>query len=195
MKQERARRTYESILDAAAEEFLLLGYAQATLSGVVARTGMTKGALYGHFSSKEALAATLVEQGAAVWSQVLAETESSRLGPVEKLQALTVGLTNRIETDVRVRAALRLASELRDSIGEGDQLLRDIGWFLTSSARRAQATEELSALHSPTAVSHLLMAVVFGYQHLAAACRDRAALSDIEELWEVLAYALRGSVV
>ncbi len=76
VKQERARRTYEAILDAAAEEFVSLGYARTTLGGVIAHTDLTKGALYGHFSSKEDLARTLVRHGAAVWARLLADIES-----------------------------------------------------------------------------------------------------------------------
>ena len=48
-KQERARRTREKVLTAAAEVFAVQGYDSTTLNTVAERIAMTKGALYGHF--------------------------------------------------------------------------------------------------------------------------------------------------
>ncbi|TLS46340.1 TetR/AcrR family transcriptional regulator [Streptomyces montanus] len=62
-RQERAIRTRRAILVAAAEVFDEVGYEAATISDVLKKSGMTKGALYFHFTSKEELAqAVLAEQ-------------------------------------------------------------------------------------------------------------------------------------
>ncbi|MFF4957305.1 ScbR family autoregulator-binding transcription factor [Streptomyces sp. NPDC001222] len=55
-RQERAIRTRQAILLAAAEVFDAVGYEAATISDVLQRSGVTKGALYFHFTSKEELA-------------------------------------------------------------------------------------------------------------------------------------------
>ncbi|GAA3059714.1 ScbR family autoregulator-binding transcription factor [Streptomyces glomeratus] len=55
-RQERAIRTRQAILLAAAEVFDEVGYEAATISDVLHRSGVTKGALYFHFTSKEELA-------------------------------------------------------------------------------------------------------------------------------------------
>ncbi|MFI9649033.1 ScbR family autoregulator-binding transcription factor [Streptomyces sp. NPDC052040] len=55
-RQERAIRTRQTILVAAAEVFDEVGYEAATISDVLKRSGVTKGALYFHFTSKEELA-------------------------------------------------------------------------------------------------------------------------------------------
>lgn len=55
-RQERAIRTRQAILIAAAEVFDEVGYDAATISDVLQRSGVTKGALYFHFTSKEELA-------------------------------------------------------------------------------------------------------------------------------------------
>ncbi|MPY63897.1 ScbR family autoregulator-binding transcription factor [Streptomyces spongiae] len=62
-RQERAIRTRQAILYAAAEVFDEVGYEAATISDVLKKSGVTKGALYFHFTSKEELAqAVLAEQ-------------------------------------------------------------------------------------------------------------------------------------
>lgn len=62
-KQERAIRTREKILVAAAAVFAEVGYDAATIAEILKRSEVTKGALYFHFSSKDELAqAVLAEQ-------------------------------------------------------------------------------------------------------------------------------------
>ncbi|MFF3287102.1 ScbR family autoregulator-binding transcription factor [Streptomyces sp. NPDC003023] len=62
-RQERAVRTRRAILVAAAEVFDEVGYEAATISEILKRSGLTKGALYFHFASKQELAqGVLAEQ-------------------------------------------------------------------------------------------------------------------------------------
>ncbi|MFI7292833.1 ScbR family autoregulator-binding transcription factor [Streptomyces sp. NPDC050121] len=60
-QQERAIRTRELILEAAGAVFAERGYDGATISDVYSRAGLTKGAFYFHFSSKEDLAEAILE--------------------------------------------------------------------------------------------------------------------------------------
>ena len=57
----KGQATRASILQTAAEVFAERGYAETTLSELIARSGLTKGALYVHFTSKEQLALTVLE--------------------------------------------------------------------------------------------------------------------------------------
>ncbi|MGA5797778.1 ScbR family autoregulator-binding transcription factor [Streptomyces cellulosae] len=61
-QQERAVRTRNAILRAAGEVFDELGYEAATISAILQRAKVTKGALYFHFSSKEELAQAVLAQ-------------------------------------------------------------------------------------------------------------------------------------
>ena len=59
--QERTKDTLESIKEAAMDEFLEKGFMGASLRRIVKDAGVTTGAFYGYFSSKEALFNDLVE--------------------------------------------------------------------------------------------------------------------------------------
>ncbi|MDX3541043.1 TetR/AcrR family transcriptional regulator, partial [Streptomyces sp. MB09-01] len=61
-RQERAEITRQAILDGAATAFDRGGFEGTSLSDVVRHAGVTKGALYFHFPSKEALARTLMDE-------------------------------------------------------------------------------------------------------------------------------------
>ncbi|MFD8752412.1 ScbR family autoregulator-binding transcription factor [Kitasatospora sp. NPDC059577] len=62
VRQERAVRTRRLILEAAASVFDEYGYEGATIGEVVARAGVTRGAVYFHFASKRELAQGVVEE-------------------------------------------------------------------------------------------------------------------------------------
>ena len=57
--------TLQKILDAGMEEFQEKGFRDASLRQIVKNAGVTTGAFYGYFSSKEALFASIVEPHAA----------------------------------------------------------------------------------------------------------------------------------
>jgi AcrR family transcriptional regulator len=60
VKQERAARTRDAVLRAAAEVFAECGYAGASVARIAERAGLTLGAVYFHFKSKEDLAREIV---------------------------------------------------------------------------------------------------------------------------------------
>ena len=64
--EEKSPDTLERILQAALEEFSEKGFLGASLRQVVRHAGVTTGAFYGYFSSKEALFAAIVEPHAAM---------------------------------------------------------------------------------------------------------------------------------
>ncbi|MGQ7277987.1 TetR/AcrR family transcriptional regulator [Brevibacillus thermoruber] len=80
--------TRTRILDAAARVFARLGYAGASLEQVAADAGMTKGAVYWHFSSKSDLFAALCEKNLTQQLQVLSRQAASALDSASPAQGL-----------------------------------------------------------------------------------------------------------
>src|SRR4051794_29594196 len=64
VRQLRSEITRRKLIDAAVELFNDAGYANTGLGDIIDRAGMTKGALYHHFNSKEALAVAILNEGA-----------------------------------------------------------------------------------------------------------------------------------
>ncbi|HMJ21718.1 MAG TPA: TetR/AcrR family transcriptional regulator, partial [Terriglobales bacterium] len=57
-----SERTRERLLQAASREIYMSGFQSASLDTILAIAGVTKGALYYHFKSKEELGYTVVEE-------------------------------------------------------------------------------------------------------------------------------------
>ena len=64
--ESKAPDTLERIQQAALDEFSEKGFLGASLRQIVKHAGVTTGAFYGYFSSKEALFASIVEPHAAI---------------------------------------------------------------------------------------------------------------------------------
>ncbi|MER6502902.1 ScbR family autoregulator-binding transcription factor [Streptomyces sp. NPDC001455] len=103
-QQARAIQTRRSILVAAAAVFDERGYSSATISEILARAGVTKGALYFHFSSKEDLALGVMD----------VQLDSNPLPQLTKLQELVdqgMLLAYRLRHEPLVRASVGLAMD------------------------------------------------------------------------------------
>ncbi|MEV6947640.1 TetR/AcrR family transcriptional regulator [Streptomyces sp. NPDC051172] len=191
VKQERARRTREKVLDAAAEEFAVQGYSRATLNAVAERTGMTKGALYGHFPSKRVLAGALLTQSQEVWEEMLLARDMSGVAARTALESLVLDLARRLRADVRLRAALRLATDCPNLAHTMPDVFDEIRRDLVDLIDRAQR-EGGMAPHPPELVAQLLLAAMHGALHVSfgsAGCGDTSAW---EAVWRLLLDALSG---
>jgi AcrR family transcriptional regulator len=110
--QARAVRTREAIIDVAAHHFDTDGYGRTSMNTITHAGKFAKGAMYYHFSSKEAIAERLISD----WNHTLDETitvtvasSSSTVG--EKLTAIFTSLAHQITEDTNLRAGMKLTLE------------------------------------------------------------------------------------
>ena len=89
--EERSPATMERIQQAAMEEFSEKGFLGASLRQIVKNAGVTTGAFYGYFSSKEALFASLVEPHAAALMGRFMEAQTSFADLAEEEQPKHMG--------------------------------------------------------------------------------------------------------
>ncbi|MEU5218120.1 ScbR family autoregulator-binding transcription factor [Streptomyces sp. NPDC020807] len=102
-QQARAIRTRQAILEAAAAVFADRGYERATVGEILVRAGVTKGALYFHFASKEDLALGVLA------AQMLDEPLPPHPLKLQELVDQGLILAYRIQHEPVVRASVALA--------------------------------------------------------------------------------------
>ena len=84
--------TQQNILKAAEKEFLAKGFTAASLRNIVKTAGVTTGAFYGYYSSKEALFHELVKEPASVFMNVFRSVQDdfANLPPQEQLTQMGI---------------------------------------------------------------------------------------------------------
>ncbi|MEU3984608.1 ScbR family autoregulator-binding transcription factor [Streptomyces sp. NPDC026672] len=175
-RQERAVRTRRAVIRAAAEVFAERGYAAATIAEILARAGVTKGALYFHFDSKESLARGVVE----------AQPANDYWAPRElKLQEWVdagMALAHRIPQDVVLLAGIRLSGDL-----EGRRLFGSVwpAWTEVSVKHLTEAKERGEVLPHvvPSETAECFLGAWLGTQMVSEAS---SGWSDLGERVSVL---------
>ncbi|MFG3631910.1 TetR family transcriptional regulator [Streptomyces huasconensis] len=191
-KQARALRTYDAVLDAAAYEFARYGYANTNLQKIADQIGLTKGALYGHFSNKEELAAVLSAHLAAAVELPLGEAKASTDPAFDRLRTLMLTLGELFQGDVRARAALRLTLETAQASGVTAALLEETHAVVLRLVGEVQQEGRWDASASAKAVTDLLVAAFFGVFWMGSAAERTESGGRVAAMWNVLAHALRG---
>ncbi|MGW0877709.1 ScbR family autoregulator-binding transcription factor [Streptomyces sp. NPDC002740] len=163
VKQDRAIRTRQTILTAAAKVFEERGYQAATISEILITAGVTKGALYFHFPSKEDLAEGVIHEQDHDLPIPL------RACKVQQLVDTVVLHAYRLRTDPLVRAGVRLALDQQaQGLDRSGPFLRwsDVGIALL---QQAQAQGELMPHIVPAETADVLVGAFAGVQAMSQA--------------------------
>ncbi|MFE7835514.1 TetR family transcriptional regulator [Streptomyces sp. NPDC057474] len=189
-KQERASRTHERFLDASAEEFSRYGYTGANLQRIAAHVGMTKGALYAHFPSKDALATVFTSSFDRVGHELLQEIGEGD-PPLTSLRHVTVGFVCRMQSDLRFRAGLRLAFEEACTRGCAPAVITDLSVALARLVGDAQERDELTTLQRPELISSLVVALMCGMYYTAPSDGLGDGAEQVGQFWQL--FSSRGT--
>ncbi len=170
-------RTRERLLQAASREVYRLGFQSASLDAILATAGVTKGALYYHFDSKEALGYAVVEEIIAAdvhgkWVRPL----QSVTDPIDAL----IGAVRRISVrlkDVRGGCQLNNLAQEMSPLDAGFRKRLAIifdAWrgAVASVLREGQARGRVRRDVEPADAAGLLIAMVEGYGSLAKNAQD-----------------------
>ncbi|MGH3837536.1 MAG: ScbR family autoregulator-binding transcription factor [Pseudonocardiaceae bacterium] len=189
--QGRALATRRALLVAAATQFAEVGYHGTALSEVIAASKVTKGALYFHFASKQALADAVVAEMVERWKVMVAEVNARGLDPLWTLLAQTDEVVARMIIDPIARG--------------GIQLLTDRGLVCAGTAEHytygeAAAVEQLTAAAAagllrpgldPTRIARLVVAMMTGVNLICDLTRDRDQLWEaVTDMWQGLLPAI-----
>ena len=170
-------RTRERLLQAAFREVYRSGFQSAGLDGILAAAGVTKGALYHHFRSKEGLGYAIVEEIIAPdnrgqWLRPLQDCED----PIDAL----IGAAQRIPVrpeDVRGGCQLNNLAQEMSHLDAGFRKRLAIifdAWreAVASTLREGQTHGSVRRDVGPADAAGLLIAMVEGYGSLAKNAQD-----------------------
>ncbi len=185
-QQRRAHLTRRAIVIAAAEEFDRVGYDGTPLSAILRRSGVTKGAFYFHFASKEALALALIRVQGKRWPRQQQRWLTCGLDPLSMLVGMVGEAARLIESDVVLRAGTCLA---RHRIaGEVDpRLLPAWEAILGDLLRRSSSRGLLRPGTDPSAVARVIYTSTVGI-HVVSTNQGHGpgVATRVEEFWRLV---------
>ncbi|MFD8122980.1 ScbR family autoregulator-binding transcription factor [Streptomyces albidoflavus] len=190
VKQERAVRTRQALIRAAAEVFAEQGFVRASISSISLRAGVSNGALHFHFENKAALAEAVLREAASAVTRMTEEAEAAG-GPLDGVVTATHGLVERLADDVVVRAGFALSGEPGDGAagagaagGTGPRRQWQ-AWIETMLGRAAEEALLAEGV-SPRGATEAIVAATVGFEVLGG--RDRAWLDDgtVTRFWDLM---------
>jgi len=184
MKQHRdPDHTRQTILEAAAQEIHLHGFQAASLSRILATTGLTKGALYHHFPNKQALGYAVLED------VILVEGREKWIGPLENCadpvdclqEMMAARFKGMSRQDLLLGCPLNNLALEMSPIDEGfRQRVQDIydRWTkaLAAILARGQGSGSVSSEVDPFKVATFIVASIAGIRSLAKTSQNQAVL-------------------
>lgn len=189
--QERAGATRRSLLETAARLFHERGFAGTSISDIGNASGLTSGAIYFHFTNKDALARAIVEAHFATWPELIERQIPAGAPALEGLVRLSFAVARAYRDDPVVRGGARLWGE-RYAI---DATLPTpfVDWIAAAHALLDRAREEgdLADRVDPAAAARSIIHAFFGMHTVSDALSGRADIeNDLTDLWHLLLPAL-----
>jgi len=187
LKQDRAVRTRNTILKAAAEVFAQRDYPSVTILDIAEQAGVTKGAVYFHFANKEAVAVSVAEQFyAALLSSVRPVLDTDET-PARKVVELLRHTARSFREDPLTQAGSRL--QIQQWAIESELPTPYVGFtdVLARLLTECQDSGTLSRDADPEALARVLRSALFGAQHISGV---QHGWSDIVERTEEIIQAL-----
>lgn len=177
-----------------------MGYGRASLSQVAERAGVTKGALYFHFQSKDDLARAVIAEQHRFVTEDNNSVLSQGLPPLESMIVLCRRFALNLLQHPIVRAGTRLTLEASIFHEDVRQPYQD--WVETMGRLAAQAKEQGQIRQDVDAAAcgRLIVSSLVGVQITSAVLTNRDDLLDrVGQMWELLlpgvvAPALAGQV-
>ncbi len=172
-------RTREHLLQAAFREVHRYGFQSAGVDTILAATNVTKGALYYHFESKEALGYAIIEEIVAKLTHdrwMLPLQQSRDKDPIDTLIGVVRALPHRPRDVKRGCPLLHLAQEMSQLDEQFRKRLERIfhAWHegIAMSLQRGQSQGTVRRDLVPEETASFLIAMVEGYAVLAKNAQD-----------------------
>lgn len=184
--------TRERLIAAAFEEIYRTGFQGSDINSILARAGLTKGALYHHFGSKEALGHAVIEQliagvMTAKWLAPLDDTDDPIAALIGIIQGTSLG-----DLEVSGGCPLNNLAQEMSPVDEGFRIRLSrifTGWIggIADGLRLGQANGVVRRDIDPGETATFIVATYEGYLSLAKSAQAPALIqSGIRQLTRYL---------
>lgn len=202
-RDQRATDTREKIILSAADVFDTRGYIGAGMAEIIAGTGMTRGAVYFHFTAKAEIASTIIERQRRTWQPLVDDANARSLQGLDAIYFLIDSVSKQMADDVVARAAIRLAREADLIDGSVRSPFSDWCDCFSYNLRQAQLLGQMRPELDPVTYAEILVGMFLGVEEFSRSSanplnqpRETPILNSthfsLDAMWEMV---LRGLAV
>ena len=83
--ESKGTRTRRNIIEKSLQLFSVKGFYNTSISDIQEATGLTKGGLYGHFTSKEDIWYAVYDEAVTIWKNIVFKDMRSNTSPLERI--------------------------------------------------------------------------------------------------------------
>ncbi len=191
VRQARSEATRRKIIDSAVDLINEIGYPAAGLGDIIERAELTKGALYYHFDSKEALATAIIEEGSETLLTAFRAAGRTGAPTMENIIHGTFVVTDVLSLDRVARAGARLLRTFGSFNPAAKRTLEVLVGELTERVGSATTEGDLRPTLDAETVGASIVAGMLGAELLSSALADGEDLRQrFVRNWELLLPAL-----
>ena len=186
VKQERAVRTRQALMKAAAAEFDRHGYDGTSLSAISKAAGLSIGAVTFHFPTKVHLADAVQEEGRSVTVAALERLAAEPMTPLRMVIDLTLELTRLMEQEPAVRSTIRLSRERSAAVSWSDSWLPTVRSLLDRAYESGQLHTDALPADVTTLVEHLTSgAEAYLRSRMGSDPAFESAVAQLKRVWRL----------
>ncbi len=188
-RQARAELTRRRIIDAAIELFAEAGYGGIGIAEIVKRAKVTKGALYYHFASKEAVAAAIIEESSAAAANAFISVSSPKSPALENVIHGMFAVARLMKSNRAANTGRELAQALSQVSSAGAQSIADWTALFVGQVEAAIGQGDVCEDLDADQVGMTIWVSVLGTHLLTNALGDDTD-TRLAKVWRVLLRAI-----
>jgi AcrR family transcriptional regulator len=174
-----AGTTRRRLIAAASRQFGQRPYSMVSLDDILAEAELTKGAMYFHFSSKQALALAIIDDLTEMSRAAVTELLARKMSGLETLIDLVYLLAVQNTQDEVARAGVRLLETLDNT----NALWHSWIEIVTTLIQKAVTEGDVSDHHDPEDIAKMLVALWAGIRRISDLDRPEHHLDNLQKAW------------
>jgi len=186
--ERRADNTRQRLIVAASRQFGHRSYSMVSLDDILAEAELTKGAMYFHFSSKQALALAIIDDLNEMSSAAVTELLARKMSGLESLIDLVYFLAVQDTLNDVARAGVRLLETLDIENAPPATLWQAWIELVTTLIQKAVTEGDVVGQHDPQDIGKMLVALWVGIRRISDPDQPQQQLDNLQKAW-ILALA------
>jgi TetR/AcrR family transcriptional regulator, transcriptional repressor for nem operon len=181
--ERRADTTRQRLIAAASRQFAHRSYSMVSLDDILAEAELTKGAMYFHFPSKQALALAIVDDLNEMSRAAVAELLTRQMSGLETLIDLVCLQAVQNTQNEVARAGVRLLETVDNPTSLPTTLWQSWIEFVTTLIQRAVTEGDVVDHHDPEDIAKMLVALWVGIRRISDLDQPEHYLDNLQKAW------------